>query len=79
VTALGEAGVAMSSDSGSTPLASTKIHKQHAGVAQLVEHFTRNEGVAGSSPVSSTKRNPWDSKGFFVCKKVDLGHLKPIF
>lgn len=25
-----------------------------AGVAQLAVHFTRNEGVAGSSPVTST-------------------------
>lgn len=63
VTALGESGVAMFSDSGSTPLASTKINN-HAGVAQLVEHFTRNEGVAGSSPVSSTNEKP-DITGFF--------------
>ena len=28
----------------------------NAGIAQLVEHFTRNEGVVGSSPIS----------GFFV-------------
>jgi hypothetical protein len=29
----------------------------HADVAQLVEHFTRNEGVRGSSPrVGSEKR-----------------------
>ena len=26
-----------------------------AGMAQLVEHFTRNEGVVGSSPISSLK------------------------
>lgn len=25
-----------------------------AGLAQLVEHFIRNEGVAGSSPVAGT-------------------------
>ena len=24
-----------------------------AGIAQLVEHFTRNEGVVGSNPISS--------------------------
>ena len=24
----------------------------NAGIAQLVEHFTRNEGVVGSSPIS---------------------------
>ena len=30
-----------------------------AEIAQLVEHFTRNEGVVGSSPISSfKKRNP---------------------
>ena len=29
-----------------------------AGMAQLVEHFTRNEGVVGSSPISSLKKNP---------------------
>ena len=27
-----------------------------AGIAQLVEHFTRNEGVVGSSPISSLKK-----------------------
>lgn len=27
--------------------------RQCAGIAQLVEHFTRNEGVVGSSPISS--------------------------
>ena len=26
-----------------------------AGVAQLVEHFTRNEGVSGSIPLTSSK------------------------
>ena len=26
-----------------------------AGLAQLVEHFIRNEGVAGSSPVAGTR------------------------
>ena len=25
-----------------------------AGIAQLVEHFTRNEGVVGSSPIFSS-------------------------
>ena len=28
----------------------------HAGIAQSVEHFTRNEGVVGSSPISSFVR-----------------------
>ena len=27
-----------------------------APIAQLVEHFTRNEGVVGSSPISSLKK-----------------------
>ncbi len=28
--------------------------RAYAGIAQLVEHLIRNEGVAGSSPVSGT-------------------------
>ena len=40
-----------------------------AGIAQSVEHFTRNEGVVGSSPISSFSKNSvkkglpsiWDS------------------
>ncbi len=28
-----------------------------AGIAQSVEHFTRNEGVVGSSPISSLKKD----------------------
>src|SRR5271165_2624960 len=31
-------------------LAKTALYSQNADVAQLVEHFTRNEGVRGSSP-----------------------------
>lgn len=53
VAALGEADVARSSDSGSIPLASIEVC---ADVAQLVEHFTRNEGVAGSIPAISTRK-----------------------
>lgn len=40
-------------------LAKTRYNKQgssdgpQAGIAQLVEHFTRNEGAVGSSPISS--------------------------
>ena len=30
----------------------------NAGIAQLVEHLIRNEGVAGSSPVSGTTVRP---------------------
>ena len=29
------------------------VSLQHAEIAQLVEHFTRNEGVVGSSPIFS--------------------------
>ena len=31
-------------------MAGGKLAPTHADVAQLVEHFTRNEGVPGSSP-----------------------------
>ena len=30
---------------------------RYAGVAQLVEHLIRNEGVVGSSPVTGTRKN----------------------
>ena len=30
----------------------------NAGIAQLVEHLIRNEGVAGSNPVTSSKNSP---------------------
>lgn len=38
-----------------------------AGIAQLVEHFIRNEGVAGSNPVTSSKNTPETVKvsGFY--------------
>ena len=46
-----------------------------AGIAQSVEHFTRNEGVVGSSPISSFSKNSvkkglpsiWDSP--FYCHR----------
>lgn len=31
------------------------IHRQNAGLAQLAEHLTCNQGVSGSIPLSSTK------------------------
>ncbi len=34
-----------------------------AGIAQSVEHFTRNEGVEGSSPFSSFKEKTPQSQG----------------
>ena len=39
-----------------------------AEIAQLVEHFTRNEGVVGSSPIFSFEKKPWKRKvsGAFV-------------
>ena len=33
-------------------MAADAVHN-FAGIAQSVEHFTRNEGVVGSSPISS--------------------------
>ena len=30
-------------------------HLRSAGVAQLVEHLIRNEGVVGSSPITGTR------------------------
>ena len=32
------------------------LYSAHAGLAQLVEHFIRNEGVAGSNPVAGTTK-----------------------
>ena len=40
------------------------IHR--AGIAQLVEHFTRNEGVVGSSPIFSLQK-ALCIQGFFFC------------
>ena len=45
----------------------------NAGIAQSVEHFTRNEGVVSSSLISGftiKRRNPSDTEGlrFFVMK-----------
>lgn len=83
MTALGETGVARSPDSGSTPLASTKaLLFGYADVAQLAEHFTRNEGVGGSNPsVSTMNKNAvsagkprflfveWEAYGLFPHRK----------
>lgn len=46
---------------------------RYAGIAQSVEHFTRNEGVVSSSLISGftiKRRNPSDTEGlrFFVMK-----------
>ena len=38
-----------------------------AGVAQLVEHLIRNEGVVGSSPIPGTRKTyPRYTSGIFV-------------
>ena len=39
-----------------------------AGIAQLVEHLIRNEGVVGSSPITGTsyKKNPQMGIFYFV-------------
>ncbi len=65
--------MAMSSDSGSTPLASTKT--KYADVAQLAEHFTRNEGVGGSNPSVSTTKNV-DTARFTDFKEPRFYHAK---
>ena len=36
-----------------------------AEIAQLVEHFTRNEGVVGSSPIFSLKKACTSCTGLF--------------
>ena len=43
------------------------VREPNAGIAQSVEHFTRNEGVVGSSPISSFYKKvlkTLDIKGF---------------
>ena len=42
---------------------------ENAGIAQQVEHFTRNEGVVSSNLISSLMgKNPWNkSPGSFLC------------
>lgn len=34
------------------------MNNTHANVAQLVEHFNRNEGISGSNPVISILEKP---------------------
>ena len=39
------------------PVGETSRHRAgQAGIAQSVEHFTRNEGVVGSSPISGLQK-----------------------
>ncbi len=35
----------------------------YAGLAQLVEHLIRNEGVVGSSPITGTTLRVYDATG----------------
>lgn len=42
-----------------------KIQYFYASIAQLVAHFTRNEGVAGSSPAGSLRNRPSVFGGLF--------------
>ena len=41
-----------------------KCWRKQAGIAQSVEHFTRNEGVESSSLFSSFSKSPWFSRAF---------------
>ena len=56
----------------------------YASLAQLVEHFTRNEGVAGSSPAWSLRYKPVTVRvaGFFwfceICRKTGF-EMESIF
>ncbi len=40
--------------SGTHTKRSQRENKKHAGIAQLVEHLTCNQGVVGSSPIAGT-------------------------
>jgi hypothetical protein len=42
------------------------LQPQSRDVAQLVAHYVRDVGVAGSSPVIPTARKPRFSRGFFL-------------
>lgn len=51
-----ERGVRGAEDIGSNPICPTTCF---AFIAQLVEFFTRNEGVNGSNPFEGSKRPKW--------------------
>ena len=42
------------------------IPYSNAGIAQLVEHLIRNEGVVGSSPITGTRNKKIPDWGFFI-------------
>ncbi len=49
-----------------------------ADVAQLVEHFTRNEGVPGSSPGVGSPQRPCKRRAFFVTGEGPQKSLGPV-
>lgn len=63
------------------------IEKNFGGIAQLVEHLVRNQGVEGSSPFTSTKINTTMSHTFskpvlktlFILYLMVLGYLVFIY
>ena len=48
-----------------------------AEIAQLVEHFTRNEGVVGSSPIFSLSMKKRKPKSFLFFVLIIQSHEKP--
>ena len=44
-----------------------------AGIAQLVEHLIRNEGVVGSSPITGTRYKKIPKWGFFILYLILIG------
>ena len=42
------------------------IPYSNAGIAQLVEHLIRNEGVVGSSPITGTRNKKSPNGDFFL-------------
>ena len=50
-----------------------------AGLAQLVEHLIRNEGVVGSSPITGTtkfiKKKPANAGVFYIFLSAELHHF----
>lgn len=52
------------------------IIRAYAGIAQLVEHLIRNEGVAGSNPVSGTTLRVFNAMCGRPPKQKDLFYIK---
>jgi hypothetical protein len=53
-------------------VAPIRFARPHADVAQLVEHFTRNEGVRGSSPRVGSLGNRPQVGGFVMRPMLPL-------